>query len=1025
MHGGSAILRKLGRFAGRYAWWIIAFWIAVAGVLNVAIPQLEQTVAKHSAPFLPGDLPGNETLRQMSKDFGAAPSSAVGSIVISADRPISPPDDAYYQRLVDSLVNDHDAVAYVLDMYGKPATRAVALSPDKKAINLVVAAQGDVGSTRAHQSTNDIRELIRKAAPPPGLTVNFSGAAPTLADVFHSIDVSLLVITAVSVVLITLLLLAVYRSIAAAGVALATVGISLAVGRAVLSALGASDLLTVSNFTIALATAMVLGATTDYAIFLIAGYHESRRRGRAVGGSVTAAIDSVGGIIVASALTIGAAGISMAFTKIGMFKTAGPPIAIAIGLSLLISLTLPPALITVLGRRGLLEPRPSTERRWRRTGVRIVRRAIPLAVASLVVLIALASVLFTFRMNFDENRAQVRDTDSKRGYVNTEKHWHANEAAPEYLLVRSDHDMRNTGDLAALELMANAVAQVPGVAYVRSITRPDGAPITESATGYQTNVIGGQLGSAHDQLSAALPQLQQLASGTRQLDDGAAAAAAQLPALAAGTDQLVSMAGNVLDSYATAERIVNALSEGRSTVPQAVADLRAGTNGLSRVLAQFRTSSDRLTGVLSNVDAVFAPIIAAQPAPQCLIDPQCLRARAAYRDLNAATGGRAGQVLTAAAGAAAASPSTDAVAAALPDIQQGLAGMQRLIDQLGGQSPEQIRGQLNQLTDGMNRLTDGMRQLSSGLNQVRAGTDQMAAMTTKLDSGLKLASDYLTTMSEHTTSGPGRGFYLPPQALSDARFVDGAKLLMSPDGRSARMLVVWKINPYSATALDRVGSLATAAHRASAGTVLSNAQVSTTGLSTLSAQMRDQVVRDFAVFAVVAVVAVLLILILLLRSLVAPLILVGTVVLSFAAAAGLSTLLWQHVIGIDLDWSVLPVSFMALVAVGADYSMLFAARIREESRDGMVRGIIRGFGSTGSVITTAGLVFAVTMFALTTGSTFNLIQIGSTIGIGLLLDITVVRTILVPAAVTVLGARIWWPATGPGVTPAAPPPARQ
>jgi len=1021
MHGGSAILRALGRFVGRYAWWIIAFWIAVAGILNVAIPQLEQTVAKHSAPFLPADLPGNETLRQMSKDFGAAPSSAVGSIVLSADRTISVQDDAYYQRLVASLVADHDAVAYVLDMYGRPATKDVALSPDKEAINLVVAAQGDVGSTRAHQSTNEIRGLIRRADPPPGLTVNFTGAAPTLADVFHSIDVSLLVITAVSVVLITMLLLAVYRSIAAAGVALATVGVSLAIARAVLSALGAGNMLTVSNFTIALATAMVLGATTDYAIFLIAGFHESRRRGRSVDGSVTAAIDSVGGIVVASALTIGAAGVSMAFTKIGMFKTAGPPIAIAIALSLLVSLTLPPALITVLGRRGLLEPRRSNEQRWRHTGVRIVRRAVPLAIASLVVLIALAAVLFTFRMNFDENRAQVHDTDSKRGYVNTERHWHANEAAPEYLLVRSDHDMRNTGDLAALELMANAVAQVPGVAYVRSITRPDGNPIAQSATGYQTNIIGGQLGSAHDQLSAAMPQLQQLASGTRQLDDGAAAAAAQLPALTAGTDQVVSMADGVLDAYTTAERVVGTLTDGSTTVPQAIADLRTGARGLSQVLNQFRASTDRMSGVLGTVSSVFAPIISAQPAPACLIDPQCMRARAAYVELNSATGGRAGQALAGAVAAAAVPAGVDRAAAVLPDVKQGLADMQRLIDLLGGQSPDQVRAQLNQLTNGMNQLTDGMRQLSAGLSQVRAGTDQMAAMTAKLNDGLKLSSDYLTTMSQHTSTGPGRGFYLPPQALSDPRFVDGAKLLMSPDGRSARMLVVWKINPYSSEALDRVGSLAAAAHRSAAGTVLSDAEVSSTGLSTLSAQMRDQVVRDFAVFAAVAIAMVLLILIVLLRSLVAPLILVGTVVLSFAAAAGLSTLLWQHIIGIDLDWSVLPVAFMALVAVGADYSMLFAARIRAESADGMVRGIIRGFGSTGSVITTAGLVFAVTMFALTTGSTFNLIQIGSTVGIGLLLDITVVRTILVPAAVTVLGDRIWWPAGRRSLSPGEPP----
>jgi len=105
------------------------------------------------------------------------------------------------------------------------------------------------------------------------------------------------------------------------------------------------------------------------------------------------------------------------------------------------------------------------------------------------------------------------------------------------------------------------------------------------------------------------------------------------------------------------------------------------------------------------------------------------------------------------------------------------------------------------------------------------------------------------------------------------------------------------------------------------------------------------------------------------------------------------------------------VSFMALIAVGADYSMLFAHRIRDESSDGMVRGIIRSFGSTGSVITTAGVVFALTMFALMSGRVINLLQIGFTVGVGLLIDITLVRTVLVPAAMALIGNRIWWPST--------------
>ncbi|WP_264062951.1 MMPL family transporter, partial [Mycolicibacterium hippocampi] len=149
--------------------------------------------------------------------------------------------------------------------------------------------------------------------------------------------------------------------------------------------------LPVSNFTIALATAMVLGAGTDYGIFLLANYHEGRRRGVAVEAAVGAAGARTAAIVVASALTIAGAGMAMVFTKIGMFRTAGPPIAVAIAITAAVSLTLTPALIAVWGRRGRAEPRPLDERAWRRRGARIVRRAPALAAGTLVFLLATSS----------------------------------------------------------------------------------------------------------------------------------------------------------------------------------------------------------------------------------------------------------------------------------------------------------------------------------------------------------------------------------------------------------------------------------------------------------------------------------------------------------------------------------------------------------------------------------------------------------------------------------------------------------
>jgi RND superfamily putative drug exporter len=1004
-----AIFGKLARVCAKYAWVVLGAWLALAGVLNLAIPQLERTVAEHSAPFTP-ESPTTETLRQMSRDFDVPDTTAVGSIVVSSDRVLGTADTDYYRDLVSRLVADKDDVAYVLDTYGTRGLEDLGLSPDGKAIHLIVATTGDVGSTRAHRSTENVRAVVEELPRPAGLDVHFTGAAPTLSDLFSAIDTSLAIITVVSVVLITLLLLAVYRSLLTALIPLLTVGISLAVARPAISWLGGHELMTVSNFTIALVTAMVLGAATDYGIFLLANYHEGRRRGLGVDDAVARSGVHTAGIVIASALTIAGAGMAMIFTKIGMFRTAGPPIALAIVIAAAVRLTLTPAVMALWGRRGYAEPRPLDERRWRKRGAAIIRRAPALVAASLAFLLATSSVLFTFEPNIDENAMQLRATDSKRGYEAVYRHWGVNEAAPEFVTVRADHDMRNTNDLAALDLIAMSIGNLPQVAYVRSITRPEGKPLPETAIGSQTAQVGAGLADAHNRVEQAIPQLKRLASGVTQLHDGSAGAAERLPELAKGAHDLVTLTRNLLGTLESANRVVDTVSDGSLDVSAVVRTMSGATDALEGAVNEIDATRDKLAVPTAAVHAVFDPLTAADPGPDCAAD--CMRARQAFADLNAATGGKAQLAITGLTLAAPLVPERPVSTAleTLPDLRAGIEGLRTMLDQLGTRTPEQTRGDLNRLMSGINELSTGLGQLTTGLGQVKSGTDTMMALTTELSAGLNRASDFLHRMSADTSTGAGRGFYLPEEGRADRRFTAGERMLISPDGRSARMMVVWSVNPYGAEAMGAVPDVIAAANNAATGTVLEHAQINSTGLASLSQRHLDQTWRDFALFGVVAVAAVLLVLIVMLRSLVAPVLMIAAVVLSFGAAAGMSTLIWQHLIGISLDWSVFPVAFMALVAVGADYSMLFAARIREESHSGVTSGIIRGFGSTGSVITTAGVVFAITMFALTSGTVLNLVQIGSTIGIGLLLDITVVRTYLVPAAMSLLGERMWWPA---------------
>jgi RND superfamily putative drug exporter len=111
----------------------------------------------------------------------------------------------------------------------------------------------------------------------------------------------------------------------------------------------------------------------------------------------------------------------------------------------------------------------------------------------------------------------------------------------------------------------------------------------------------------------------------------------------------------------------------------------------------------------------------------------------------------------------------------------------------------------------------------------------------------------------------------------------------------------------------------------------------------------------------------------------------------------------------DVYWAVPPVAFVALVAVGSDYNLLFMSRIHANSTLGTRSGIVKAFTATGGVITVAGVIFAVTMLAMLASPVYTIAQIGFTIGAGLLIDTFVVRTLTVPAVAALLGARTWWP----------------
>ncbi|HEX6204323.1 MAG TPA: MMPL family transporter [Solirubrobacterales bacterium] len=213
-------------------------------------------------------------------------------------------------------------------------------------------------------------------------------------------------------------------------------------------------------------------------------------------------------------------------------------------------------------------------------------------------------------------------------------------------------------------------------------------------------------------------------------------------------------------------------------------------------------------------------------------------------------------------------------------------------------------------------------------------------------------------------------------------------------------------NPYSTEAFELIDPIREAAHEADPDALVG-------GPSAVEADVRDAAGWDSTVIPPIILVVVFLILMVLLRAVAAPLVLIGTVILSFLAALGVGYFFFDVVFGFPGSDPSLPLfAFVFLVALGVDYNIFLVARAREETeKHGSEQGMLRALAVTGGVITSAGIVLAGTFSVLAVLPLTFLTELGFVVAFGVLLDTFLVRSVLVPAIALTLGDKFWWPSS--------------
>ncbi|WP_129978038.1 MMPL family transporter [Rhodococcus sp. Q1] len=330
----------------------------------------------------------------------------------------------------------------------------------------------------------------------------------------------------------------------------------------------------------------------------------------------------------------------------------------------------------------------------------------------------------------------------------------------------------------------------------------------------------------------------------------------------------------------------------------------------------------------------------------------------------------------------------------------------------------------------------GLLVMTAGLAGYRESFDFISGfrIDTQSEAGQNMIADAfgpgeIAPSTVYVTTQPGTPSPDWNQITSRLSDVDGVARVgeqpaVSADGTTAAFQVALTDNPYSPEAMDRVDTLASAARTAVDSAGIDGAQVLVGGETAHSADIRAALDRDNWVVAALVLVIVAAVLALLLRSVLAPLYLIGTLVLSFTATLGITTFITVTLLGDEgIGNRVTIYIFVFLVALGVDYTIFLMSRYRQELSAHPPRAALRvALTRSGGVISSAGLILAATFAVLTTQPIRELFQFGLAMAIGILLDTFIVRPLLVPAIMRLLGDKALWPSvTEANVKPAMEP----
>ena len=479
-------MASLGRFAVRYRYLVIAFWLVLAVICIKAFPSLSSVAQTDNSSFLPGSAPIKQA-SQLATPFQPATGST--AVFVAARDGALTADDQRAITNVEAAIGKLPHVTLVRDQ---------GVSADGSVWRALVAVDAQPSSAIGQDTVDAIRATLAGSAAPSGLGLHLTGQLASNVDTARAAARANRITQIASNIVILLMLFITYRAVVAPFVTLLPAVLVLLLAGPVI-AQGSLHGLQVSSVTQAILTVLMLGAGTDYGLFLILRMREELRRGHDPHAAVVQAVTHVGESISFSAGTVIGALLCLVIATFGLYRGLGPSLAIGVGLMLLAALTLLPALLAILGRAvfwpGKIVAGEEPRNAWGHLAGRIVERPVVTLVVGLALFGGLALGALGFASGgFNAGNVGPDGSDSARGTAALTAHFPPAIANPTTVLLQFPGSVWN--NLAIVQQAQQQLSTQPVFTSVNGLLNPNGTPVAPE-----------QLAALYQQLGppAALP----------------------------------------------------------------------------------------------------------------------------------------------------------------------------------------------------------------------------------------------------------------------------------------------------------------------------------------------------------------------------------------------------------------------------------------------------------------------------------------------------------------------------------------